>query len=749
MIYTVSQFGFIIITVTFVIIMYNFFDLKKHDEGTLEMINLAATIRSGSKTFLLNVYQVIAIVVIVLACGYTMIQEVWAGACLVFGSTLVLIAEEIGMRAGTYANVRTANAARVTKAVSRTIRIATLGGSISGFSVPSFGLFGFIILLLICWYQGPLNTAGGVFTPTVANNVMAARLTAYSLGFSIVAIFNRVAGGTYTKSADIGNDKVSKDEFGLEEDDPRNVCSIADLIGDCINDLAGNLSDLGESYVATLMSCGVIAIQTFADNIKILERSLSFPLILALGGLVSAVVSIMYVILKNRRHYKWIPREEAVIAKQSGVITDEVAVALEANVTRQGKDGLELRVEYSPDVEDPEAELTRATIISAVITIIIGLIGAYVVFGNVEVAEFKFGWISPMYAAILGIISSVGVGLLTGVYTGTRYKFVRRIAEMAKSGPSFVISEGLAVGDHSAFWPMLIIGVSIYLAFRCCGFYGIAVAAVGVLSFVGETVSIDAFGPIADNAGGIAEGCGLDPDVRMITDKCDASGNTTAAVGKGNAIGGAAYSTISMFMAFIVVVPHFDLNEPSTFVKMVCGMIFGVAVVKEFLSLLTKNALAAADKLTKEAERQLRVPGILEGTIKPDYNTAIRLASNNALRYMTIPSLLSVVSPIVVGALMGPGAQLGLLMGATDIAIGEAFLNSNAGGAYDNAKKMIEMGMIEGAERHSPAHLAAIAGDMVGDIQKDIKAVCCDICIKIMATVSVATGLLFYYHHLW
>lgn len=319
---------------------------------------------------------------------------------------------------------------------------------------------------------------------------------------------------------------------------------------------------------------------------------------------------------------------------------------------------------------------------------------------------------------------------------------------MAKSGPSFVISEGLAVGDHSAFWPMLIIGVSIYLAYMCCGFYGIAIAAVGVLSFVGETVSIDAFGPIADNAGGIAEGCGLDSEVRMITDKCDASGNTTAAVGKGNAIGGAAYSTISMFMAFIVVVPHFDLNEPDTFVKLICGLIFGVAVVKEFLSLLTKNTLAAADKLTKEAERQLRVPGVLEGKVKPDYNTAVRLASENALRYMTGPALLSVVSPLIAGGLMGPGAQLGLLMGATGIAIGEAFLNGNAGGAYDNAKKMIEMGMIEGATRHSPAHIAAITGDMVGDIMKDVKGVCCDICIKIMAVVSVATGLMFYYHHL-
>lgn len=747
MIFTVSKFGYIVCLATFAIIAYNFFNLKRHDEGTPEMVELAATIRSGSKTFLKEVYKVLAIVVIALALGYTMIQETWAGVCLVFGSLLVFIAEEIGMRAGTYANVRTANAARVTKALSRTIRIATLGGSVSGFSM-AFGLFGFITLALICWVQGPLNTASGIMTPDIVNNVMGARLTAYSLGFSIVAIFNRVAGGTYTKSADIGNDEVSKGEFGLEEDDPRNVCSIADLIGDCINDLAGNLTDLGESVVATYMSAYVILIQTFSYDLGLMERTMSFTLVLALGGLISSVISIMYVILSNRRRYKWIPLPEAEEAMQSGVIGEDVAKALKEKVTREGRHGRELRVEYSPVVDDPEAEMTKATILAAVMTVIIGSIGCYLIFGKIDVAEFNWGPMSPMIAAIFGIGCSVFVGILTGIYTDTKHKYVRRIAEMAKRGPSFVISKGLALGEASAFWPMTLIGISIYLAFMACGFYGIAIAAVGVLSFVAETVSIDAFGPIADNAGGIAEGCSLDPEVREITDKCDAAGNTTAAIGKGNAIGGASYSTISMFMAFIVVVPSFNLNEPTTFVKLVGGMIFGGAVVMQFLSLLGNNTLAAADELKLEAERQLRIPGVLEGTVKPAYNEAVRKASENALHYMTKPSLLSVISPVVAGALMGPGAQLGLLMGSTIIAISQAFLNGNAGGAYDNGKKMIEMGEIEGAERHSPAHLAAITGDMVGDIMKDVKGVNCDICIKIMAVVSVATGPLFYYYHL-
>ncbi|MBQ6375503.1 sodium/proton-translocating pyrophosphatase [Candidatus Saccharibacteria bacterium] len=748
MLATTSGLGFVVVAITFAIIAYNFFDLKRHDEGTALMVERAAAIRSGSKTFLKQEYKVIAVVVVLLAVGSSAIQERYAGMCLLMGSILVLIAEEIGMRAGTYANVRTANAARVTKAISRTLRIATLGGSVGGFSV-SFGFFGFLILSIICWIGGPERMGSGFALPNIETNVMSARLTAYSLGFSIVAMFNRVGGGTYTKSADIGNDMVSKGEFNLEEDDPRNVCSIADLIGDCINDLAGNLSDLGESYVATLMSCTVIAVQNFSYSKDILELALAFPILLATGGLFSSVVSIMFIILKNKKRYKWISLDEALSAKQDGTATAEMLKALEENVTRETKDGMELQMEYSLIVDDPGAELTRATFISAGITIAIGLVGARVIFGGVEIEAFKYGWISPMLAAMLGIATSVIVGILTSIYTDTDHKFVRNIAKMAKEGPSFVISEGMAVGNHSAFWPMVLIGVSLFFAFRFAGLYGVAIAAVGVLSFVAETVSIDAFGPIADNAGGIAEGCGLDPKDRAITDKLDALGNTTAAIGKGNAISAASYSTITMFMAFIGCIPLLDLNSPDTFVRLVCGTLFGVAVIKEFISLLTKNTLAAAWKLADEAVRQLKIPEVFEGKVKPDYNTAIRIASDNALHYMLVPSLLSVVSPLLVGALMGPAAQLGLLLGATGVAIGEAFFNGNAGGAYDNAKKMIEMGMIEGLAKHTPAHLAAIIGDMIGDIMKDVVAVCCDICIKIMAVVSTATALLFFLHHLF
>ena len=748
MLFMVCRLGFAVMLCTFAIIVYNFFDLRGHDEGTEQMKELAAIIRSGSKTFLKREYRSIAFAMVALAVSFSLVQEVWSGICLLFAGLLILIAEEIAMRAGTYGNVRTTNAARVTRAISRALRIATLGGSISGFSVVVSVLFGIIPLTVYCWMQGPLTMGSGFLLSDMQTNVMGARLLAYSLGFSITAIFNRVAGGTYTKSADIGNDLVSKGEFGLEEDDPRNICSIADLIGDCLNDLAGNLSDLGESYCATLMSSIVVGIQCFDYNIGHLELVIAFPIFLATAGLIASVISIMYIILKNKKRYRWVPFTEAAEAKKKGTITEDMLAALEQNVTREGKHCIELRVEYSVDIDDPEAELTKATIVAAIITVVIGLFGTYMIFGNTKIDSFRFGWASPMIAAILGIISSVVVGMLTGVYTDTKHKFVRKIAESAKEGAPFPLLGGLALGNHSAFYPMILIGVSIIAAYICCGYYGIAVAAVGVLSFVGETVSIDAFGPIADNAGGIAEGCGLDPEFRKITDTLDASGNTTAAIGKGNAISAASYSTIAMITAFIGVVPNLDLNSPDTLVAMIGGLFFGAAVIREFLSRLNTNTLDLAYKLTAEAERQLHVPGVMDKIIKPDYNTAIRMASDNSITCMYKSIVLPVLSPLIVGALMGPAAQLGLLIGATSLAVGEAFVNGNAGGAYDNAKKMLEMGLIEGLEKHSPAHIATIICDMVGDIMKDVLAVNCDICIKIMAVVSTASALMFYHYNL-
>ncbi|MBR2998556.1 sodium/proton-translocating pyrophosphatase [Candidatus Saccharibacteria bacterium] len=725
----------------FSLIGYNFINLRKHNEGTAIMIERAAIIRSGAKTFLKREYRVISIVVILMSLGFALIQEPTAGCCLVLGAVLVLCGVEIGMRGGAYGNVRTANAARVTGAISRTLRIATLGGSISGFSVPAFGLLGFTLIFLWSWANGPETTGHGLISNTM-NNVMAARLTAYSLGFSMVAIFNRVAGGTYTKSADIANDIVSKSEYGLEEDDPRNVCSIADLTGDLVNDLAGNLSDLGESYVATLMSCILISVQNYATDHAVLPLVCAFPFVLAAGGLFSTLISVMFIILKNRKRHKWVQMTlDEFLAKYPNEKTRPKTKVDDDNIRW-------VWTEYSLEIDDPGKELNMATAISAAVTLAVGLIGAHTLFGGTSfAANYTLGWASPWLAAALGVVSSVTVGLLTERYTSMKSKFVQQIAKMAPEGHSFVVSEGMAVGNHSVTWPSIIIALSIVVAFLLCGVYGIAIAAVGMLSFVGTTVTIDAFGPIADNAGGIAESCHLPEEVREITDELDALGNTTAAVGKGNAIGAAAFSTITMLMAFIGNIPEFNLNSADSIVRLIVGGIIGMAVIREFISILTKNTLSAAWKLAGVAESELKDEAIMAGKKSPDYNKAIEIASDNALKYMSAPSLLSVVSVLVVGLVFGPITVLGMLLGSTLQAIGEAFFNGNAGGAYDNAKKYIEMGMLPSHGKHSAAHLATITGDTIGDIMKDVVAVCCDICIKIMATVATAMAVMFHLHH--
>ena len=741
---TVYALNFAVILCAFFLIARNYIDLKRHDEGTQAMKERAALIRSGSETFLRQQDKVIVLVVFLMAVLLSLIQEAKAGPCFLLAWILIRLAVEIGMRAGTYGNVRTANAARVTKAISRTLRIATLGGSISGFSVPAFGGFGFLAIFAICWHYGPARVSESFLTHT-PNNIMAARLMAYSLGLSMVAIFNRVAGGTFTKMNDIANDIVSKSDYGLDEDDPRNICSIGDLIGDCVNDLAGNLSDLGESYVATLMSCTVIAIQNYAHDPTMLQPVCIFPLVLMGSGLFSSLVSIMYIILKNRKRYK--------VTRMTAEEFFQKYPNKEDRPPFQKVDDMlvDVNEEYSLALDDPGKELNNATLASAFITIGLGLIGAKIVFGGTTVADgFVLGWISPWLASVFGIGISVCVGLLTELYTDTEHKYVKDIVRMSVEGHPFVILKGMAIGNHSVFWPsVLIMGQIIGTFILCKGFYGIGIAGVGMLSFVGTTVSIDAFGPIADNAGGIAEGCGLSEEDRAITDRLDAEGNTTAAVGKGNAISAAAASTTTTMMAFLGALPMYDLNDPFAFVKMIACAIGGMAVVSEFVSILNDNTTNGAWELSELAVKELEKPGIKEGEVLPNYNEAIKIATDISLGYMLKPALLAALSPIVIGFLFGPIGVLGLLLGGTVTAIKEAFFNGNAGGAWDNAKKSIEMGRLPGHGKGSAAHLATITGDTTGDVAKDVVAVCCDICIKIMATISTAMAVTFYMYHIF
>lgn len=710
----------IIILVACVLIWRNFIDLKNHNEGTDEMKELASIIRSGAKTFLKREYRIIIPTILIVGLLYSLFREVWSGLTFIFGAALSTAAVEIGMRGGTYANVRTTNAARVTGAMSRTMRIALLGGSLSGYTVPAFGLAGFLIVWLLSGGAHADATGYGLILKNPCNAV-AIRLTTYSLGCSVVAMFNRVAGGNYTKAADISADIVGKNIYNMPEDDSRMPNSIADFIGDCVNDIAGNISDLLESFVATPTACILIALQLFKDDAGALNATSLFPFLLMAGGLLSSLLGVSYVILKNRK------RKIIVI-----------------------KDGETTVEELSRITKNPGEELNIATYVSAILMMAIALLGAYLIFAKTPgLTNFRLGWISPWVAALLGIVSSVAVGKITEYYTSTKFRPVKDLAGMATEGEAFVVTKGDAVGFRSVLLPVLVIGISMMVAGNLCGTYGIAIAALGMLSFVGTTVSIDAFGPIADNAGGIAESCHLDPSVREITDELDAVGNTTAAIGKGNAIGSAAFATVALIMSYIGSYPKSNYDNPLVIISVIVGGIIGGALISYFIALLTDNTIKSAKLMAEEGIRQLKIPGVLEGKVKPDYERVIRMASDQALKYMLVPSILALIAPILFGIPFGPEMVLGLLGGSTIMAISMAIFNGNSGGAFDNAKKFIESGMLKGHGKGSPAHKASVVGDTVGDTRKDVVGVALDIFIKTMSTVANTLAPIFYNYRLF
>ena len=449
----------------------------------------------------------------------------------------------------------------------------------------------------------------------------------------------------------------------------------------------------------------------------------------------ATVVGVNYIILKNRKQVK-------------------IIGGIEKEVSRENV--------------DPEEELNNATLVSAIAVAVIGLFAAKAVFGNMELpAVFKAGWISPWIAAVLGMGSSVAVGKLTEVYTSLKSQHVKSLAYMATEGEAFVVTKGDAIGSRSILAPCVVIVISMIISGSLCGAYGIAIAAVGMLSFVGTTVSIDAFGPVADNAGGIAESCHLDPEVRVITDELDAVGNTTAAIGKGNAIGAAAFATVALVMSFIGSFPSPDFTNAMTWIMIVGGMIIGGALIEYFTSMLTDNTIIAARDLADAGAKQLNDnPEILDGTKQPDYESIIKKASDDALGHMFVPAILALAVPVVCGFLFGPVFILGLLIGSTVVAISRALFMGNSGGAFDNAKKLIECGMlyelgedgepklnIEGKPiiigKGTPAHKAAVTGDTVGDTRKDVVGVALDIFIKMMSTVSNTLAPMFYTYKLF
>ena len=676
----------------------NFFRIKKMPEGTPDMIELSGIIRSGSVTFLKTEFKGIIIVVAVLAIVFTLFIEKTAGITFVIGALMSSCVCILGMRSATYANVRTSNKARESLSIGETVKVALCGGSISGLAVQAFGMLGLVCILLISGVDHEATGSG--FLLNLQCNPSIMRISTYSLGCSIVAMFNRVAGGNYTKAADISSDILGKLRHDLPEDDSRIPNTIADFIGDNVNDIAGNCSDLLESFVATMTATIMIAVTLYKTAINAEHQAISentfkatiiFPIILACVGLVGCLIGL-------------------------GI----------ANIKKMS--------------DNPSKELDLATWISAGFTIVLGGAACYFLFNYQGVQlydEFRFGWLSPWISSVCGIISGVAIGMITEYYTSTEYKPTRQLAEICPEGEAFVVTKGDAIGSRSCLFPILIIGVALVISGFICGIYGIAVSALGMLAFVGATVSIDAFGPIADNAGGLAEACHLPHEVRQITDKLDAVGNTTAAIGKGFAIGSAAFATVSLIVAYVGnysdVGAELTLNFASFVV--VAGGLIGGALVEYFSAMLTDNTIDAAKIMADVGDKQM-TEEVLAGKAKPDYNMMIEMATREAIKRMVVPSLLAIAIPIVGGFIFGVQFVGGLLVGATVVAIPRAIFMGNSGGAFDNAKKYIESEQLEGYGKGSAAHKASVTGDTIGDTRKDVVGVALDIFIKMMSTVA-------------
>ncbi len=684
-----------VICLALLMIARNYAKIRKLPDSTpTNMLELAAIIRDGANIFIRREYRVIIPVTVFIAALFALFVDPWSGVTLILGGCMSSLTCIIGMKGATYANVFSAEIARTELRNDNTFKIALRGGSISGISSHTFGLFGALITVfanLSAILHPAINSHGLLLS--VACNPAITRLTTYSLGCSIIAMFNRVAGGNYTKAADISADIVAKNRHDLPEDDSRMPNTVADFIGDNVNDVAGNCSDLLESFVATIVSAILIATNLYtshpASTPELLQASIFYPLILAACGLLSCVISISYI----------------TAHRSSGKASQEV---------------------------------NMVTYIAAGLTIILGAVFAQIIFGDLELfEEFHWGWASPWIASILGIASGVIVGKVTEYYTGIEYSPVQVIAKFAKEGFAFATTKGDAVGDRSCAPAMFVIVIAMAMAYAICGVYGLAIAALGMLSFVGATVSIDAFGPIADNAGGIAESCHLAPEVRTITDELDALGNTTAAIGKGLAIGSATFATLSLLIAYVgsysaggeLVLNMLNMST-------IAGGLIGAALVPYFSALLSDHTIDSAYLMALEGERQLDIPGVLEGTVRPDYHRITSMASDEAIKKMFKPSIIAIAVPAIGGMLFGPEFVGGILLGSTFVAIPKAIFMGNSGGAFDNAKKSIESGMILGCEKGSAAHKVAVACDTVGDTRKDVVGVALDIFIKMMSTVA-------------
>ena len=700
---------------------YIFFrQMKREDEGTPTMKEIAQYVREGAMAYLKQQYKVVIIVFAVLALLFAFlayglhIQNPWVPFAFLTGGFFSGLAGFIGMRTATYASGRTANATM--RSLNAGLKIAFRSGAVMGLTVVGLGLLDISIWWII------LNAFVHEASEAQTLVVITTTMLTFGMGASTQALFARVGGGIYTKAADVGADIVGKVENDIPEDDPRNPATIADNVGDNVGDVAGMGADLYESYCGSILATMALGASAFfADGVDVQMRAIMAPMLIAAIGVVLSILGIFVV-----------------------------------------------RTKEGASLKDLLGSLSRGTNLAAVLIAVLS-------FGVFYLLGFPNWWMMSL-SVISGLIAGVIIGKVTEYYTSHSYKPTRKLAESSQTGPATVIINGVGLGMISTAIPVVTIAVAILLAYGFAtgfhfsadtlslGLYGISIAAVGMLSTLGITLATDAYGPIADNAGGNAQMSELDPSVREKTDILDSLGNTTAATGKGFAIGSAALTALALLASYIEeikiglghigktvlqigdravetvnasitdIVSYYDITLMNP--KVLVGIFIGSMMAFLFCG-LTMNAVGrAAEKMVIEVRRQFReIAGILEGKQRPDYTSCVRISTRAAQKEMIFPSLLAIVVPMIVGILLGPAGVIGLLAGGLGAGFVLAIFLANSGGAWDNAKKYVEEGHFGG--KNSDSHHATIVGDTVGDPFKDTSGPSLNILIKLMSMVSI------------
>ncbi|MDY3979801.1 MAG: sodium-translocating pyrophosphatase [Tidjanibacter sp.] len=698
--------------------------MKRESEGTERMKEIALYVRRGAMAYLRQQYKVVIVVFIVLAAFFAFlayglgVQNQWVPFAFLTGGFFSALAGYFGMKTATYASSRTANAAR--EGLDRGLKVAFRSGAVMGLVVVGLGLLDISIWYLI------LDRFIVPDDPSQKFIILTTTMLTFGMGASTQALFARVGGGIYTKAADVGADLVGKVEAGIPEDDPRNPATIADNVGDNVGDVAGMGADLYESYCGSILATAALGAAAFAGNADLQIRAILAPMLIAAVGIILSIVGIFAV-----------------------------------------------RTKEGASMKQLLGSLSLGTNLSSVL-----IAGAtFLVLWLLKIPN----WYMIAISVIVGIVAGVIIGQVTEYYTSHSYKPTRKIAASAETGPATVIISGIGMGMISTAIPVITIGVAIILAYLCAigfnftemlsaenielGLYGIAIAAVGMLSTLGITLATDAYGPIADNAGGNAQMSGLDPEVRHRTDTLDALGNTTAATGKGFAIGSAALTALALLASYIEEVKiglmhmgekvltfadgtvkalqdanildfmdfyQINLMNP----KVIVGIFIGAMMSFLFCG-LTMNAVGrAAQSMVTEVRRQFaQIKGILTGEATPDYARCVEISTKGAQREMLFPSILAILTPMVIGVIFGVGGVIGLLVGSLSSGFVLALFMANSGGAWDNAKKYVEDGNYGG--KGSESHRATIVGDTVGDPFKDTSGPSLNILIKLMSMVSI------------